>query len=295
LNEHLDYNVTASVLTGAAGRALGAVISKFKCIKNVGFRTFSKLYHASVTTVMDYCSAVWGYKELDCCTKLQQRACRYYLGVHQWAPLLAVEAEIGWPKCRVRRFIEMARLWNRLVKMNNSRLTKIMFLWDHSLCHNNWSSELKLLLYSMEMQHVFDHKETIDIVLLLKKCLEIQEYEWLSALPTKPKLRTYMKFKNTFTPEDYVQYCPSRRQRSLLAQLRLGILPLNIEIGRYRNKKVEERICEICNVNQIEDEIYLLCQCNAYTQLRNEMYSDVNNIIADMDVNEKFIYLMQCK
>ncbi len=30
LNEHLDFSVTSSVLSGAAGRALGAVISKFK-------------------------------------------------------------------------------------------------------------------------------------------------------------------------------------------------------------------------------------------------------------------------
>ncbi len=30
LQENLDYNVTTSVLAGAAGRALGAVISKFK-------------------------------------------------------------------------------------------------------------------------------------------------------------------------------------------------------------------------------------------------------------------------
>ncbi len=37
LNEHLDFSLTSSVLSGAAGRALGSVISKFKGLKNVGF------------------------------------------------------------------------------------------------------------------------------------------------------------------------------------------------------------------------------------------------------------------
>ncbi len=36
LNEHLDFSVTSSVLSGAAGRALGAVISKFKGFKKCG-------------------------------------------------------------------------------------------------------------------------------------------------------------------------------------------------------------------------------------------------------------------
>ena len=39
LNEHLDFTVTSSILSAAAGRALGAVISKFKGLKNVWFNT----------------------------------------------------------------------------------------------------------------------------------------------------------------------------------------------------------------------------------------------------------------
>jgi hypothetical protein len=36
MQENLDYNVTASVLASAAGRALCEVISKFKTFKNAG-------------------------------------------------------------------------------------------------------------------------------------------------------------------------------------------------------------------------------------------------------------------
>ncbi len=43
LEEHLDFNLTASVLANAAGLALGSVISNFKTLKNVGFSTFSKI------------------------------------------------------------------------------------------------------------------------------------------------------------------------------------------------------------------------------------------------------------
>ncbi len=54
LNEHLDFSVTSSVLSGVAGRALGAVISEFKWLKNVGFNTFDKMFQISVVPIIDY-------------------------------------------------------------------------------------------------------------------------------------------------------------------------------------------------------------------------------------------------
>ncbi len=63
LNEYLDYQTIANTLSGAAGRVLGSVISKFKSFRNVGFITYSKLYHSGVVSILDYCSGVWGFKK----------------------------------------------------------------------------------------------------------------------------------------------------------------------------------------------------------------------------------------
>ncbi len=75
------------------------------------------------------------------------------------------------------------------------------------------------------------------------KCKELDEYQWLQSLTTKPKLRTYMEYKQTFGTEEYVKYCLSysRKRRSLIAQTRIDILPLHIETGRFRNVKLENR------------------------------------------------------
>ncbi len=37
----------------------------------------------------------------------------------------------------------------------------------------------------------------------------------------------------------------SQQRRSYLAQLRNGILPLQLEVGRWINKAIEERLCLI--------------------------------------------------
>ncbi len=58
-NEYFDYQTIANTLSGAAGRTLGSVISKFNSFRNVGFKTYSKLYHSGVVPILDYCSGVW--------------------------------------------------------------------------------------------------------------------------------------------------------------------------------------------------------------------------------------------
>ena len=45
--------------------------------------------------------------------------------------------------------------------------------------------------------------------------------------------RTYANFKDSFNTEIYVKQTISISRRSFLAQLRLGILLLEIETGRY--------------------------------------------------------------
>ena len=53
-----------------------------------------------------------------------------------------------------------------------------------------------------------------------------------------------------------------------MAQFRLGILLLEIEIGRFRNIPLGNRISQMCNNNVVEDEIHFLCECNSYSEYR---------------------------
>ena len=131
----------------------------------------------------------------------------------------------------------------------------------------------------------------------------ITENKWLLELNSKPKLRTLKEFKCEFKPEPYIISYLSRYQRSLLAQYRCGILPLRIETGRFnlicdtdsrniRRLNLEERTCQLCNLNNIEDEFHLTCVCPLYTNFRNNMYQTVNqqNFI-NFDNHQKFFFL----
>ncbi len=38
MDEYLDFNVTENVIAGAAGRAFGAILTKFRNLRNIGFK-----------------------------------------------------------------------------------------------------------------------------------------------------------------------------------------------------------------------------------------------------------------
>ena len=65
LDDHLNFENCATVLSESAGRALGGVIHKFKSLKDVGLNTFNKIYESSHT------SEIWGYQDVQCCANIK--------------------------------------------------------------------------------------------------------------------------------------------------------------------------------------------------------------------------------
>ncbi len=88
----------------------------------------------------------------------------------------------------------------------------------------------------------------------------------------------------------------SRQQRSLIAQLRLGILPIYIETGRFRGTQLDERICQLSDTQEVEDEIHFVCKCNLYNDLRKTIYRTVEHKHNDFYMygnKDKYIFLVQ--
>jgi hypothetical protein len=61
-----------------------------------------------------------------------------------------------------------------------------------------------------------------------------------------------------------------------MAQIRFGILQLRIETGRFSSTPLEERTCEICNQNVVEDETHFLFNCEKYNHLRTPWLENIS-------------------
>ena len=63
-----------------------------------------------------------------------------------------------------------------------------------------------------------------------------------------------------------------RKYRNAVVKLRISAHQLLIETGRHRNIPRDERICELCDKNELEDEFHFLLVCPAYKELRQKYF-----------------------
>ena len=270
LNENLLYNITASVLADSGKRALAAICTKFNKLKGLGFKTYSRLYHTGVAPILDYASGIWGFQKFGYLDAVQNKAIRYFLGVHRFAPNLAINGDAGWISSTVRRKIEMFRYWNRLINMDDNRITKKIFKWDYTnrKGKGSWNSDIYKLFSEIGKLDNYRNLLSVNLEEVKKLLLQIEKSEWLNDIQTTSKLVNYRNFKEAYVSEPYVYKLHNRLHRSVFAQLRCGILPLKIETGRYTQIPLNYRLCTFCNHDAIEDEIHFLFNCSLYNEIR---------------------------
>ena len=63
MNEHGNNVKTVEALTAAAGRSYGRIVGLFKELGDMGYHTYSTLYHSYILPVANYAAVVWGFKD----------------------------------------------------------------------------------------------------------------------------------------------------------------------------------------------------------------------------------------
>ena len=69
---------------------------------------------------------------------------------------------------------------------------------------------------------------------------------------------------------------------------------MNIETRRFRNIKLEERLCSLCNQQEIESEVHFLFECPCYDHIRQPWLTNINathSSFKDLTLEEKLVTL----
>merc|ERR1712121_249686 len=157
-----------------------------------------------------------------------------------------------------------------------------------------WSSAAKGILNEIGNSDNFIDASCCNIDYALSIISLHDDVDWEDKRFSSEKLRYYNLYKSEKNVEDYLLLDLTKFQRSILAQYRCGILPLQIEVGRYRNIELSQRICPMCNL-EVEDEIHFLLTCNSYAEIRSKLFKDASSfdcLFSNFNVFEKFTFLM---
>ncbi len=287
IDQYLTFSKATDVLSNAAGRALGGMINKYKSMKEMGYNTYSKLFNAMVTPVMDYGSAIWGGKSYDNLNNVLNRAQRFFTGVHRLCPIDGFNGDMGWASNRVRWKLETLRLWNRLIGTDQNRLLYKVFKWDMA-CHNhdnkaNFASRVKQIMCEIDQKRLYNELKPVSIDDAKGSLMNKLEIDWRTSVRKKPKLELYDALKCNYGVEKYLLLNNDKYEKSLLSQLRYGILPLRLETGRYVNERREERLCTLCSTNTVETIEHFLFECETYDAQRLPFVTKAQSVIGNWD------------
>jgi hypothetical protein len=304
-NEHMDENDIVKDVAKSATRALGAVICKFKYTGGIHYETFTKLYESCVQPVMLYGAGLWGNREYAKLNTIQNRACKYFLGLPKTASNVACHGDMGWLSVHAKQKVEMVRLWCRLKNMDQTRLTSCIFKWSLSMSNRNiktWEFFVKQNLRVADMkecvyENELDSKHVVDKFRQFEN--ECDKANWSYKVwddrknnVNGNKLRLYRCFKTDIFAETYVVTIMPFIYRQCIAKLRCGSLPLEIELGRRNGTPLEDRQCKMCAVNRVESEIHLLLECQLYDDLREDLLAKLSEDDRNLPVKEQYCSLL---
>ena len=167
--------------------------------------------------------------------------------------------------------------------MPNSRIPKAVFEWDlklRGMGKKSWSFHPNKLFEQLNCTNIQTDSSGIFCATvwdaITSSCLskwrqEVQGVE-SGRSESGGKLALYRKFKSSPKLEPYVKLNLPVKVRRVVAGLRAGCLPLQIELGRYTQPKtpLKERICPVCT-EEVQSQEHFLVRCEPLRESRNKL------------------------
>ena len=309
-------------------RAMKAIYKVKNVIYQSGINVNSAihLFDSLVTPILTYGCEIWGayiinpkmfdidtdhsdMYDKQCFDKIDLRYCKNILGVHRKTTNTAVRGELGRYPLAVHIIKLVIKYWMRFAEGNDNPILKACYLENVNMVNKGKPCFLNkvrdIVLNKLRFQEVWNNQGGSKKQSLLKKMCSklknIYKSHWnMNVHNNNPhnKLRSYMKFKNTFETEKYLSSMTQTNSRKYFTRLRISAHDLTIERGRYQKPKIplDLRLCEKCKT--LEDEAHFVMSCTAnrnYRQARQNCMKELSEIhpsITDMSDNEKFILIM---
>ena len=248
-----------------------------------------KIFDSKILPILTYNSEVWGafvksdFKSWDLSPieKTHLQFCKRYLEVHNKASNIACRAELGKFPLIIDINKKILSYLNYLHQKDENSIVRQALKISIDLYDNGknsfYSSVMKINEY-YNFNH-FNYSSLNDCK--IKQYINImkQKYisHWNQTLQNSQKLSFYKTIKNNYSPSTYLDLTRKDPLRKTLVKLRISCHKLRIETGRYDNIPRNERICNFCNCNKIEDETHFLLDCPAYSQVRGIFFSKIES------------------
>ena len=242
------------------------------CNKNFfNIETMLSVFDTYVNSVLSYGAEVWGFHTGQDVEKIHIQFCKKILGVRKGTCNDFVYSDLGRFPLQIIRKLRIFKYW---IKMRNSKNCILRALYEEmNLYEDNWLMNVKRELNLLGLNYVWNLTQVNNNVynIIKQRICDVFKQHCYSRTLTTSKGNLYRHLLNEFKLQTYLIKPIDKQHLKEIVKIRISAHKLNIESGRYKNIDRTERICNVCNSNDIEDEYHFILQCPLYNDLRKKL------------------------
>jgi hypothetical protein len=196
----------------------------------------------------------------------------------------AVYGELGRYPLFVNRYVQIIKYWFHIIHSDNIILKLLYrYLYEESEKGvNNWAKKVKCLLDEYGFSDIWLNPYHVDpkwfISCFKQRVIDCFCQKWFEDIKKNSVLNTlYVNIKTSFDQAFYLKKNFSKSTRKRLTGIRISSHNLRIHSGRYGRDSLprENRKCQICNSQDIEDEFHFIIVCK-YENTRKKYVKKFN-------------------
>ena len=287
-----SFSTSIAELTSKAKKAmmpLYTTIMKFNLPYRTALRLFQTyiepilLYNAEnqtamtdkqITKCLQDNSHIYHIQQTSPLTTAQLKFSKFVLGVGKHSPNMAIFGESAKIPFLARAHIHMLKFWHRIKNLDETTLVNKAYR-ENIRMNTNWCKTIQVLNAKYNLHAgALEHEDFPGQVKKVVNC-DFTSY-WKSRIENpalERKLDLYSKTKTKFEISAYTDL--PFRERQMISKFLCSSHKLHIETGRHHKIPREDRICQLCTLNKVEDEGHFILDCPAYSQIRSEIFHNM--------------------
>ena len=247
-------------------KAMYGAISKCRD-HNLSFDCKLDIFDKAIKPIILYGCEVWGFTNYSLLEKLHLKFCKHILKLRNSTPNFMVYGELGRYPLEINVKVRMITFWARLFSSSYNKLSsKLYHIAEYF--NTTWYNYIRKILDECGLSYIWQTKSIKSVEWLRKTVffrLKDQFFQkWKSEMYNSPKGVLYRCYKHELVLENYLMSLPYKFAVSF-CKFRTCNCNLPIETGRWTNIPRDERICNLCDRQEIGDEFHYIFNCNNIT------------------------------
>ena len=285
-----------------AQRALFVIKSK-KDMYDLPIDIVLDLFDKMILPILLYGSEIWGYENLDSIEVFYRTFLKYILRLNKQTTNCMVYGEAGRKPLSIAIKSRMICFWHKTITGPSNKLSAKLLNLLNNLHEQNqhtspWLKNIEQILNTSGMGYVWLDPTLVNHNVLKKeieqRLSDIYTQEWQSQVNTMRSCTIYRSIKPYFKQEKYLML-PNIADRINICKFRCRNTKIPVVVRGYTNRNIpatayEDRLCDICDKNELGDEYHYILECPAFQNTRNRYLSQFYTRNPNM---EKFALLFQ--